>query len=104
MELSAIVAQSHHERWDGGGYPDGLRGEEIPLAACITTVADALDAMTHDRSYHTHASLAAAIEEIRAEAGKQFSPKVVNALSSLHERGILGDLLSAESSSIDMAA
>ncbi len=49
--LAAAVARSHHERWDGGGYPDGLAGEEIPAAAAIVTVADSFDAMTHDRPY-----------------------------------------------------
>jgi len=103
-ELAAVVARSHHERWDGGGYPDGLRAEEIPEAARIVTVADALDAMTHDRSYQQHRSLSNAVEEISAQAGNQFSPQVVEALLSLYERGVLDDLLSLESGHMEKAA
>ena len=89
FDLAARVARSHHERWDGGGYPDGLRGEEIPEAAAIVTVADSFDAMTHDRPYKARLSVSAAIAELRACAGTQFSPRVVAALLALHERGEL---------------
>ncbi|MDH7499970.1 MAG: HD domain-containing phosphohydrolase, partial [candidate division NC10 bacterium] len=57
-------ARSHHERWDGQGYPDGLRGEEIPQAAAIVAVADSFDAMISDRPYRPRRSIAAAIHEI----------------------------------------
>jgi HD domain len=80
-ELSAEVAQSHHERWDGGGYPDGLRGEEIPEAARMTSVADVLDAITTDRSYQRHRSLAFAIAVISSQSGKQFSRRLSRLLS-----------------------
>jgi ribonuclease P protein subunit RPR2 len=76
------VVRSHHERWDGLGYPDGLEGEEIPVAARVFAVADALDAMTSDRPYRTAMSWAAAGRELVAEAGKQFDPTVVEAFSS----------------------
>jgi putative nucleotidyltransferase with HDIG domain len=73
------VVGAHHERFDGGGYPNGLRAEEIPLTARIFAVVDALDAMTHDRSYRAARPLSGALEELRREAGKQFDPRVVEA-------------------------
>jgi HD-GYP domain-containing protein (c-di-GMP phosphodiesterase class II) len=87
--LAASVARSHHERWDGGGYPDGLAGEAIPFAAQIVTVADSFDAMTHDRPYKASRPVEEAVREIRVCAGSQFSPRVVDALIALHERGEL---------------
>lgn len=89
FELGAAVAAAHHERWDGTGYPAGLRGDEIPVAAAIVSVADALDAMTHDRPYRTGRSIDWAISEIEAGAGTQFSPRVVEALVRIHLRGAL---------------
>ncbi len=74
------VVRSHHERWDGTGYPDGLRGLEIPLGARIFAVADALDAMTDRRPYRRPLRWEAALARIRKEAGKQFDPDVVDAL------------------------
>jgi diguanylate cyclase (GGDEF)-like protein len=88
LELPAVVKQmvrSHHERWDGGGYPDGLAGEEIPLAARILSVADALDAMTSDRPYRKALPIDVARAEIEAQAGTQFCPQVVVALGKLME-------------------
>jgi len=76
------VVRSHHERWDGLGYPDGLAGPEIPVAARIFAVADALDAMTSDRPYRSAMSWAAAGRELAAQAGRQFDPEVVDAFSS----------------------
>jgi HD-GYP domain-containing protein (c-di-GMP phosphodiesterase class II) len=87
IDLSPIVlqiARSSHERYDGGGYPDGLAGEEIPLPARIVFVADALDAITSDRPYRPARRLGAALEELRANAGTQFCPKVIAALEQLH--------------------
>jgi ribonuclease P protein subunit RPR2 len=75
----ARVVRSHHERWDGGGYPDGLRGSEIPLGARIFSVADALDAMTSDRPYRRAGRWSDAVAEIGAQSGKQFDPQVVTA-------------------------
>ncbi len=80
FELAATIARSHHERWDGGGYPDGLSGEDIPEAATIVAVADSLDAMISDRPYRAGRSVAAAVRELVACSGSQFSPKVVEAL------------------------
>jgi response regulator RpfG family c-di-GMP phosphodiesterase len=73
------VVRSHHERWDGRGYPDGRRGTEIPPAARIFAVADALDAMTSDRPYRRAMSWAAAGRELEQQEGRQFDPAVVDA-------------------------
>jgi diguanylate cyclase (GGDEF)-like protein/PAS domain S-box-containing protein len=86
FELAATIARSHHERWDGGGYPDGLVDDTIPKAATIVAVADAFDAMTSDRPYRGARSVAAAVREIVACSGGQFSPSVVQALVRLHKR------------------
>ena len=73
------VVRSHHERWDGSGYPDGLKGEEIPVAARIFAVADALDAITTDRPYRPASPVAEARARIEAGARTQFDPAVVDA-------------------------
>jgi ribonuclease P protein subunit RPR2 len=73
------VVRHHHERWDGGGYPDGLAGDAIPLGARVFAVADSLDAMTSDRPYRRALAWEDAAREIRAESGKQFDPAVVAA-------------------------
>jgi putative nucleotidyltransferase with HDIG domain len=73
------VVRHHHERWDGSGYPDGLRGDEIPLAARVFAVADTLDALTTDRPYRPASTLRFARDVIRAASGSQFDPDVVAA-------------------------
>jgi response regulator RpfG family c-di-GMP phosphodiesterase len=73
------IVRSHHERWDGHGYPDGLAGDEIPLSARIFSVADTLDAMTSDRPYRRACSWEVAREEIVGLASAQFDPAVVDA-------------------------
>ena len=78
-----LVVRHHHERWDGQGYPDGLSGEEIPLAARVFAVADALDALTTDRPYRPSSTFTAARREIRAGAGTQFDPVVVAGLEEI---------------------
>jgi putative nucleotidyltransferase with HDIG domain len=80
-EVGAIV-RSHHERWDGGGYPDGLAGEDIPLEARIICACDAWNAMTTTRSYRPAMTHAAADAELRAGADTQFDPRVVDAVLS----------------------
>jgi HD-GYP domain-containing protein (c-di-GMP phosphodiesterase class II) len=77
------VVRHHHERWDGGGYPAGLKGEEIPLWARIFSVVDALDAITAERPYRAARSYEQALEEIRRHSGTQFDPAVVEALERL---------------------
>jgi putative nucleotidyltransferase with HDIG domain len=78
----APLVRSAHERVDGGGYPDGLRGEEIPRGAMIIATCDAYHAMTSDRSYRKAMPKQAAIRELRASAGTQFDPAVVSALTA----------------------
>ncbi|HEX2016805.1 MAG TPA: HD-GYP domain-containing protein [Solirubrobacteraceae bacterium] len=82
------VVRSHHERWDGAGYPDGLAGEEIPLAARVFAVADTLDALTTTRPYRTAAGLARAREIIGQAAGTQFDAQVVAAFASIGDESL----------------
>ena len=82
----ARLVRSSHERWDGGGYPDGLRGDEIPLGARVVAVCDAFDAMTTARPYRESVGEAAAIEELRQCAGTQFDPMVVQAFCRVFAR------------------
>ena len=81
----ARVVRSHHERWDGRGYPDNLGGEDIPLGARVFSVADALDAMTSDRPYRRAGSWEDAVTEIVSHAGSQFDPRVVSAFQEREE-------------------
>jgi HD-GYP domain-containing protein (c-di-GMP phosphodiesterase class II) len=83
LDRALDIVGHHHERWDGGGYPGGLRGQEIPLWARIFSVVDALDAMTAERPYRQARSYESALEEIRGHAGTQFDPAVVEALRCL---------------------
>jgi putative nucleotidyltransferase with HDIG domain len=87
IDLNPIVlqvARSSHERIDGSGYPDGLRGDQIALPARIVLVADAFDALTSDRPYRSARTVSAAMEELRAHAGTQFCPTVVEAIEALY--------------------
>jgi HD-GYP domain-containing protein (c-di-GMP phosphodiesterase class II) len=77
------IVRSCHERWDGSGYPDGLKGEEIPLASRIVFSCDAYHAMTSDRAYRRALSREQALEELAANAGTQFDPRVVAALTAV---------------------
>ena len=88
LDRALDVVRYHHERWDGGGYPEGLAGEEIPLWARIFSVADALDAITAERPYRPGRSYESALEEIRAHAGTQFDPDVVLALERIDKARI----------------
>jgi putative nucleotidyltransferase with HDIG domain len=80
------IVRSHHERWDGRGYPDGLAGREIPLPARIISCCDAFNAMTTDRPYRRALPSAVALAEIHEHAGAQFDPQVVEALSAVVTR------------------
>jgi ribonuclease P protein subunit RPR2 len=79
LDEAKLVVRHHHERWDGTGYPDGLRGEAIPLVARIFSVADTLDALTTTRPYRPASSFREAREIIVAASGTQFDPRVVAA-------------------------
>ena len=80
LRMAREIAASHHERWDGQGYPRGLRGEEIPIAARIVAIADVFDALVHARPYKPAWSVVKALSEIKQERGWQFDPRVVDAL------------------------
>jgi putative nucleotidyltransferase with HDIG domain len=100
-ELSASIAaevledvqvswiRSHHERWGGGGYPDGLRAHEIPDGAQLLALADAWDVMTQSRTYKAALTESDALAECRRERGRQFAPAAVDALLALAARGTL---------------
>jgi HD-GYP domain-containing protein (c-di-GMP phosphodiesterase class II) len=77
------IVRSHHERWDGRGYPDGLAGEAIPALARIVAIADAFDAMTSDRPYRTSMPADIALAEVRKQAGLQFDPRFAAAFCAL---------------------
>ncbi|MFN8161413.1 MAG: HD domain-containing protein [Solirubrobacterales bacterium] len=83
LRLAEQIALTHHERWDGRGYPRGLAGEEIPVAGRITMVADVFDALMHDRAYKTAWTVEEALAEIRAASGTRFDPAVVDAFMGL---------------------
>ena len=83
-EVGAVV-RSHHERYDGRGYPDGLAAEEIPIASRVITVCDSFNAMTTHRSYSAAKSIPEAIAELRRESGKQFDPRVVEVVIEIVE-------------------
>lgn len=77
LEMARIVALSHHEKWDGSGYPAGLSGETIPRVARIVAVADVFDALTSRRPYKDAWTVDAAVEQVRGDAGSHFDPRVV---------------------------
>jgi HD-GYP domain-containing protein (c-di-GMP phosphodiesterase class II) len=79
LHAAARIVRSSHERYDGRGYPDGLRGEQIPLASRIVFVCDAFHAMTSDRPYGAAGSVEGALQELSDCAGAQFDPAVVKA-------------------------
>ena len=79
LDLAATVALSHHERWDGSGYPQGLAGHEIPIEARIASVADVFDSLTRPRPYRPAMRLKPALDLIQAGSGAEFDPGVVEA-------------------------
>lgn len=83
------VVLHHHERWDGGGYPDGLAGEEIPVGARLFAIADTIDAMTSDRPYRSGLPLATAVDEVVRLAGTQFDPSCVLTLTQVADEALL---------------
>jgi hypothetical protein len=83
LAVAEQIARSHHERWDGAGYPDGLAGEAIPLVARLVGVADVFDVLVHERPYKEAWTVEDAAQEIRSGAGTQFDPEVVEAFDAL---------------------
>ncbi|BAQ35359.1 MULTISPECIES: HD domain-containing phosphohydrolase [Dehalococcoides] len=89
IKKAAVIALNHHEKWDGSGYPNGLKGENIPLAGRITAIADVFDALTSKRPYRPVSySITEALKMIEENVGKQFDPEIYNAL-----RGNLKNIL-----------
>jgi HD-GYP domain-containing protein (c-di-GMP phosphodiesterase class II) len=86
LHVAVPAILHHHERWDGSGYPHGLRGDGIPLEAAIVGLADAVDAMTTDRPYSCARTLDDATEEVARNRGTQFAPAVVDAYVALVQR------------------
>src|SRR5919201_5450396 len=95
FETARAIAREHHERWDGKGYPDGKKGEEISLAARIVAIADVFDALTSKRPYKEAWSAEAGLEAIESGAGSRFDPAVVNGFVALYREGVL-ERISAE--------
>lgn len=93
---AGTAVRAHHERWDGTGYPDGLAGDKIPIAARVITVCDSFSAMTTTRSYSAAKSQAHALAELQRCAGTQFDPSVVEALQEVLRRAELQGSLPSE--------
>jgi HD-GYP domain-containing protein (c-di-GMP phosphodiesterase class II) len=103
LEVGEIV-RAHHERWDGGGYPDGLAGEAIPLEARIITCCDSWSAMRTDRPYRTAMSVAAATEQMIVNSGSQFDPAVVEAMMPVVAAGEASAVAEAPEASFSVPA
>ena len=87
LEMAEEIALTHHEKWDGSGYPAGLAGDAIPIVGRIVAVADVFDALTHSRPYKPAWSTADAIAEIMSEAGRHFDPRVLDAFLAVCPTG-----------------
>jgi putative two-component system response regulator len=83
MQVAEQIAGSHHERWDGTGYPNRLAGDRIPVAGRVVAVADVFDILVHERPWKQEWTVEDAAEEIRRSAGTQFDPAVVQAFEEL---------------------
>lgn len=91
LRLGEVIARTHHEHWDGGGYPLGVAGEEIPLPGRICAIADVFDALVSVRRYKTGWPLEKALDEVRAQSGRQFDPRLVRVFLSIAP-GLYADL------------
>ena len=87
----APIVRHHHERWDGAGYPDRLRGDEIPIGARIVSLVDAFDAMVHDRPYRNARPLDVVVAGLAADAGRQFDPELVETFGSIIDEAGLAE-------------
>ncbi|HET9439643.1 MAG TPA: HD domain-containing phosphohydrolase [Longimicrobiales bacterium] len=103
LRLAEEIALTHHESWDGNGYPRGLRGEEIPMCGRIVAVADVFDALTHERAYKTAWRLDDAIDEIKHQSGQKFDPAVVKAFLQIAAKYVSFDGLE-EAAQLDARA
>lgn len=93
FEMARLVARWHHEHWDGSGYPDGLEGEQIPLAARIVAVADVFDALISERPYKKAWPPETALQEIKQIAGSHLDPQLVEAFFELWEQGAITKII-----------
>jgi len=100
LQRAGEIILHHHERFDGGGYPRGLMGEEIPLGARIFAVVDAYDAMTSGRSYRRAGSHASAVREIKRNSGTQFDARAVEAFLAANSKGLIRDQASAKNNGV----
>ena len=91
LRVAEEIARTHHEHWDGSGYPAGLKGSEIPLPGRIVAVVDVFDALTHERPYKPAWPVEAALEELRAKRGRQFDGDLVDAFGELVDGGAAVD-------------
>lgn len=102
FQLAAEVALTHHERWDGSGYPKGLAGEEIPISGRIVAVVDFFDALTMDRCYRPALSDAEALKMLEGERGRAFDPRIVDTfLAHAEELILLRDAINRQGLSFD---
>jgi len=92
--IAEEIALSHHECWDGGGYPNGLKGEEIPLSARIVSIVDVFDSLTHVRPYKRAWTEDEALDEIESLSGSKFDPQVAEAFLRMHGR--MGSAITSE--------
>ena len=86
LKIPYEICMYHHERWDGNGYPDGLKGSNIPICARIISIVDAYDAMRAQRSYNVQKSHEECIDVIISESGKQFDPEIVKAFLNIEKK------------------
>lgn len=97
LRLAEVIALTHHERWDGRGYPSGLSGEDIPLPGRIAAVADVFDALTHERPYKAAWSVESSVAEILDQPGRRFDPRLVEVFAGLdHEALVHHSAMSSE--------
>jgi putative two-component system response regulator len=89
VQMAERIAGSHHERWDGQGYPHGLSGEQIPIEGRILAVADVFDALTHERPYKEAWPVEKAVAEITRQSRRQFDPHVVETFLTLTHQSLL---------------
>jgi response regulator RpfG family c-di-GMP phosphodiesterase len=95
LALARVMAKSHHERWDGTGYPEGIAGDDIPHPARIVSVADVFDALVSERPYKGPWQAQQAVDTIENGRGKHFDPQVADAFMRLYRGGKLDDLITA---------
>jgi putative two-component system response regulator len=104
LRLSAQIALTHHERWDGRGYPAGLAGTDIPLAGRITAIADVFDALMHERPYKEAWPIDAALAEMKLGAARQFDPELIELFEQLDPQSLLGPITNGTPISMEALA